>query len=109
MTSLFEKARELADADYIGKPPYDNFERLTLGEQQGYRVAACRTAGAVYETLVSPAEISIRVKLPPALAMKGMSAEHAAGHERFLHKRMEDAVVWVLEWQSQEAARRSGQ
>lgn len=89
-------AEKLAADDWIGPAQKDDWNRLTLGEQQSYRRAACRTMGAVYSISVSGNKVSVAVTLPDTLALRGLTEAKAKSIERFLHNKMEDALVWVL-------------
>lgn len=64
--------------------------------RDGNYTHACRTIGAVYSSKVSTNEISMSVKLPDTLALTGMTREDAEKNERYLHSKMEDAIVWII-------------
>lgn len=96
MSTLEEEARKLSAADWIGPAPSDDWNRLTLGEQQRYCREACRTKGAVYSTHVSAAKISVAVDLPHELQFHGLSKDEAERMERSLHNKIEDWLVWEL-------------
>jgi hypothetical protein len=93
---LEEEARKLSAADWIGPAPADDWNRLTLGEQQRYCRQACRTKGAVYSTHISAARISVSVDLPRELQFLRLSKDEAERMERSLHNKIEDWLVWEL-------------
>ena len=100
MSDIDELAKKLASSEFLGFGS-DSWNGLTFGEQQQYRKEACRTAGAVYKSSVTERTISFSVELPESLRLSGLTEKEAAGHEAYLHKKMEDAIVWILEWRSQ--------
>lgn len=88
----------IADYKFDAPRPEHAMDGLTLGEEHGYYTRACRTMGAVYSSRVSKDELQMSVKLPPSLALEGMTEEEARGHERYIHDRMEEAIVWIIRW-----------
>lgn len=100
MDELETTARKASIADYsFDKPPIEKaMEGLTMGEEHRYYAKACQTMGAIYTTRVSADELSISVKLPPSLALTGMTEKEARGHERYIHDELEKAIVWIIRW-----------
>lgn len=100
MSDLKTTAQQASVDDYCFDKPAleDAMQGLTFGEEHRYYTKACRTIGATYNSKVSADSLTMTVKLPPSLALTGMTEEEAAGHERYLHNKMEEVIVWIIRW-----------
>lgn len=93
-------AQQASIDDYrFDKPtPERAMDGLTMGEEHRYYQRACKTMGAVYSSRVKADELQMAVKLPDSLALHGMTEDEARGHERYLHDKMEEVIVWIIRW-----------
>jgi hypothetical protein len=76
---------------------YRDWSELTLGEQARYAARECQTKGAVYSSRITGNEITFSVKLPPTLAMTGLTADEARCLEGYLHRKLEEQIVAILQ------------
>lgn len=84
------------DAAGEGGGTFEDWSRLTFGEQHEYERRGCRTAGVVFKTSVSDREISVTAQMPPNLALTGLTETEAKNYELSLHHQMESALVWII-------------
>ena len=86
-----------AEKDFLGVMTYHDWASLTLGEQARYAARECQTSSAVYSSKISGNEITFSVSLPRSLAMDGLTEDDARKLKSFLHRKMEEQIVAILQ------------
>ena len=94
----FDAAASEWNAHFAGREQtLEDWNRLTLGEQQRYAAQECKTKGAIYSSKITRNSIAFTVSLPDALAMDGLTRDDADRLERHMHRVLEHQIASILQ------------
>jgi len=86
----------------------NDWNALTLGEQARYARQDCKTKGAIYKSTINSKSISFTVTLPDNLSMGGLTRDDAERLERYLHRKMEEQIVAILQMRTHLRSKNDG-
>lgn len=94
----FSEAAKDWNRDFAGRDySINDWNNLTLGEQNRYAVAECKTKGAVYKSRINSSSIEFSVNLPQSLSLKNLCSTEAEIIERWLHKAIEKEIAAIIQ------------